>query len=99
MSERERIDPIERMFGPPSPGQQTIEDLRELVVEIQGTDDTGDKPEMADDAARLAGQLLTDLDELVASLPRGEWGADELMTLANWLGEHGYDIGDEDEGD
>jgi hypothetical protein len=34
--------------------------------------------------------------ELVASLPRGEWGSDELGTLANWLGEHGYDIGDED---
>lgn len=90
-------DEISRRYDPPSPGQQTIEDLRELVAEIKGTDDSGDKPEMADDAARLAGRLLADLDELAASLPRGDWGADELGTLANWLGEHGYDIGGEDE--
>jgi hypothetical protein len=52
--------------------------------------------EMADEAAMYAGRLLADLDELVADLGRGEWGADQLGTLANWLGEHGYDIGDED---
>lgn len=90
-------DQISRMFDPPSPGAQTIEDLRELVAEIKGAENGADKPEMADDAARLAGQLLADLDELVSSLPRGQWGADELGTLANWLGEHGYDIGDEDD--
>jgi len=35
-----------------------------------------------------------EIAELVALLPRGEWGADELMALANWLTSHGYDLGE-----
>jgi hypothetical protein len=92
MSENE----IEAIFGPPSPGADLIESLRSVVEEIKSTEDTGDMTEMADEAAMYAGRLLADLDELVADLGRGEWGADQLGTLANWLGEHGYDIGDED---
>ena len=77
-------------------GAVTIVRLRSVVEEIKSTEDTGDMTEMADEAAMYAGRLLADLDELAASLPRGQWGSDELGTLANWLGEHGYDIGDED---
>lgn len=92
MSERE----FETAFGPPSPGAGTIESLRSVVDEIKSTEDTGDMAEMADEAALYAGRLLADLDELAADLGRGEWGADQLGTLANWLGEHGYDTETED---
>lgn len=67
------------------------------------------------EAVRCANSLLDDLDayvsslplavrapeiaQLVALLPRGEWGSDELGTLANWLTALGYDTSDEAEQD
>lgn len=72
---------------------QTIKDMRALVAEIQGTEDTGDMTAMAGELAGLAAALLADLDQFAAQLPRGDWGSDELGTLANWLTEHGYDVG------
>jgi len=34
-----------------------------------------------------------EIAQLVALLPRGGWGADELIALATWLTSHGYDVG------
>jgi hypothetical protein len=51
---------------------------------------------LPDDAPPLALSVRApEVAELVAQLPRGEWGADELGTLANWLTGHGYDIGED----
>lgn len=49
---------------------------------------------------RRAGNVIVlcgvpDVGALLARLPRGEWGSDELATLANWLTEAGYDLGDD----
>lgn len=78
----------------------TVKEMRALVEEIQGDPDPGDMGELADELAGLAGSLLAELDQLVAQLPRGDWGSDELGTLANWLQEHGYAVGsDPDEVD
>jgi hypothetical protein len=35
-----------------------------------------------------------EIAELLALLPRGGWGAEELGTLANWLTSHDYNVGD-----
>ena len=45
------------------------------------------------------GEVVDPVAQLAARLPRGEWGSDELGTLANWLTEHGHDMSAEDEPD
>ena len=54
------------------------------------------------EAVSTANRVLDDLDryaagQLAALLPRGEWGSDELGTVANWLAGLGYDMSDEGE--
>lgn len=46
----------------------------------------------ADVSALPLAQRAPELAELVAMLPAGEWGADELGTLARWLHGLGYDM-------
>jgi hypothetical protein len=59
----------------------------------------------ADDARRLAFSVVNaplrerapEVAELLTELGPGEWGADQLGTLANWLVRHGYRALDDDD--
>jgi hypothetical protein len=52
---------------------------------------------LADDLERYVASLplavrAPEVAELVAQLPAGEWGADELAALGNWLNGHGFEV-------
>ncbi len=78
-----------------------IRKIQNFIFDPNGSVDAYGYLAVIDQRAEVASLPLAvrapEIGELLARLPRGEWGSGELGTLANWLAEHGYDIGDEEE--
>lgn len=83
---------------PSTPDGLSDEDVTRIYfTNLDGEDYQIHGLDVAGAAAAPLQERAPEIAELVAQLPRGEWGADELMKLGNWLTSHGYDIAGSDD--